>query len=53
MPHELIRETRDVILFATRRQDAPSQRRILRSLPVLLVKRWMLGMKRPLLRKDK
>ena len=32
MPHQLIKETRDVILFATRRrQDASSQRRILRS----------------------
>jgi len=29
--NELIKETRDVILFATRRLDAPSQRRILRS----------------------
>lgn len=29
--NELIKETRDVILFATRRQDTPSQRRILRS----------------------
>ena len=29
--NELIKEVRDVILFATRREDAPSQRRILRS----------------------
>ena len=28
---ELIQEVRDVVLFGTRRMDAPSQRRILRS----------------------